>query len=207
VKELGQGHIALAETAVIGEDLMSRLRSRDAKTLSSLVHEHTRPLYRAARGMGFREEEAEDLAQDVFTTFFETLDRFEGRSQVRTWLFGILHRKVLERRRDQEKERRIDSIDEVFESRFDKDGHWTKPPADLQRIMESKELGVAITDCLDGLPASQRSVFVFREMEGLPTPEVCKILEVSVTNMSVLMFRARNRLRECMEARGWGRPT
>jgi RNA polymerase sigma-70 factor (ECF subfamily) len=156
--------------------------------------------------MGFREEEAEDLAQDVFTTFFEILDRFEGRSQVRTWLFGILHRKVLERRRDQEKERRHDSIDEVFESRFDDNGRWAKPPADLHRIMESKELGVAITDCLEGLPVAQRSVFVFREMEGLETPEVCKILEVSVTNMNVLMFRARNRLRECIEARGWGRP-
>lgn len=145
VKELGQEHIALAETAVIGEDLMPRLRSRDAKALSSLVHEHTRPLYRAARGMGFREAEVEDLAQDVFITFFETLDRFEGRSQVRTWLFGILHRKVLERRRGHEKERRIDSLDEVFESRFDKDGHCAKPPADLQRIMESKVSLPAVT--------------------------------------------------------------
>lgn len=192
--------------AAIDEDLMSRLRSRDIKTLGSLVHEHTRPLYRAVRGMGFREEEAEDLAQDVFTTFFETLDRFEGRSLVRTWLFGILHRKVLERRREQEKERRHDSIDEVFESRFDKNGRWARPPADLQRIMESQQLGGAITDCLEGLPASQRSVFVFREMEGIETPEICKILGISVTNMNVLMFRARNRLRECIEARGWGRP-
>ena len=196
----------MTKEEAIDTGLLARLRRRDTETLSSLVHEHARPLYRAARGMGFRDEEAEDLAQDVFTTFLETLDRYEGRSQVRTWLFGILYRKVLERRRDQAKERRHDSIDEVFESRFDENGHWTRPPADLQRIMESQELGVAISECLEGLPAAQRSVFVFREMEGMETAEICKILDVSVTNVSVMMFRARNRLRECIEAREVGRP-
>ena len=196
----------MVDTTTIDLDLLSRLRRRDTDTLKSLVEEHARPLYRAARGMGFRDEEAEDLSQDVFATFLETLDRYEGRSQVRTWLFGILYRKVLERRRAQEKDRRHDSIDEVFESRFDENGYWTKPPADLQRIMESKELGVAITDCLEGLPAAQRSVFVFREMEEIETPEICKILDISVTNLNVLMFRARSRLRECIEARGWGKP-
>ena len=63
---------------------IDRLRSRDPETLSEAVREHAQPLYRAARGMGFREEEAEDLVQDVFATFLETLDRFEGLSQVRT---------------------------------------------------------------------------------------------------------------------------
>jgi RNA polymerase sigma-70 factor (ECF subfamily) len=196
----------VVDTTTIDLDLLSRLQKRDADTLKSLVEEHVRPLYRAARGMGFRDDEAEDISQDVLATFLETLDRYEGRSQVRTWLFGILYRKVLERRRAQEKDRRYDSIDEVFESRFDEHGHWTKPPADLQRIMESKELGAAITDCLEGLPAAQRSVFVFREMEEIETPEICKILDISVTNLNVLMFRARSRLRECIEARGWGKP-
>ena len=196
----------MTDERTIDTELLARLRSRDTETLSLLVHEHARPLYRASRGMGFRHEEAEDLAQDVFKTFLETLDRYEGRSQVRTWLFGILHLKVLERRRDQEKTRRYDSIDEVFESRFDEAGHWTRPPADLQRIMESQELGVAITECLEGLPVAQRSVFVFRVMEGMETSEICKILDISVTNMNVMMFRARNRLRECIESQRSGTP-
>ena len=66
-------------------------------------------------------------------------------------------------------------------------------------------LGEAIAHCLDGLPLTQRSVFVLREMEGVETEEVCKILEVTITNMGVLMHRARNRLRECLEGRGWRR--
>lgn len=184
---------------------VARLRARDPATLAAAVQDHARTLYRAARGMGFQEGEAEDLVQDVFTTFLETLDRFEGRSQVRTWLFGILHHKALERRREQYREEQCDPIDEVFESRFDARGNWVRPPQDLQRALESKEIGAALADCLEGLPSTQREVFVLREMEGLATAEICKIMGVTVTNMSVLMHRARNRLRECIEAKGWSR--
>ena len=188
-----------------GPELLIRLQRRDPELLGSLVGEHSRPLYRAARGMGFREEEAEDMVQDVFVTFLSSLDRFEGRSQLRTWLFGILHNKTMERRRKRGQEEHHDPIDEVFESKFDSKGNWVAPPQDLLRLMESKQLGEAITHCLDGLPPTQRSVFVLREMEGVETEEVCKILQVTVTNMGVLMHHARNRLRECLEGRGWGR--
>lgn len=81
-------------------ELLARLRRREPESLATVVQDHAKAFYRAARGLGFREEEAEDLVEDVFATFLETLDRFEGRSQVRTGLFGILHHKVMERRRD-----------------------------------------------------------------------------------------------------------
>ena len=183
--------------------LLDRLRRRDPQTLTAAIREHLRPIYRAARGMGFGEDEAEDLAQDVFTTFLETLDRFEGRSQIRTWLFGILHHKVLERRRAQYREEQHDSIDGVFESRFDQNGGWTRPPEDLDRLVASKEIGQAIAKCLEGVPAAQREVFVLREMEELKTAEICKVLGITVTHLGVLMHRARSRLRECIENRGW----
>jgi RNA polymerase sigma-70 factor, ECF subfamily len=195
----------MKESDLFNPDAISRLRNRDPAVLEELVNEHSRPLYRAARGMGFRNDEAEDIVQDVFTTFFATLDRFEGRSQVRTWLFGILHHKSMERRRRRVRDDQHDPIDEIFESRFDSRGNWTSPPQDLLRLVESRELGEAISHCLDQLPPSQRSAFVLREMEGLAGDEVCKILQVTVTNMGVLMFRARNRLRECLEGRGWGK--
>ena len=184
---------------------IARLRARDPEALANAVRDHARPIYRAARGLGFRQDESEDLVQEVFTTFLETLDRFEGRSQVGTWLFGILHHKVLERRRESYRDERNDPIDEVFESRFDTKGNWIRPPEDLQQVLESQEIGAAIAQCLEGLPPAQREVFVLREMEGLDTGEICKILSVTVTNMGVLMHRARNRLRECIEKKGWGR--
>ena len=153
--------------------------------------------------MGFAGPDAEDLIQDVFTTFFEKLDRFEGRSQLRTWLFGILHHKALERRRTSVVDDHTDPIEMVFESRFDSSGKWIRPPADLERLLLSKEAGELIQLCMEELPVSQRGVFALREIEGMDSTEICKILEISVTNLGVLMHRARTRLRECLEAKGW----
>lgn len=187
----------------IGAAFLERLRRHDPEALAEAVREHARPLMRAAKGMGFPGPEAEDLIQDVFTTFLERLDRFEGRSQLRTWLFGILHHKVMERRRASLVDDRMDSIDETFESRFDQHGKWARPPADIERLMLSKEIGEVIQECMKGLPASQREAFVLREVEELETAEICKILEVTVTNIGVLMHRARIRLRECLEGKGW----
>ncbi len=152
--------------------------------------------------MGVPESAAEDVVQDVLKTFLETLHRFEGRSQIRTWLFGILHKKVLEFRREQVVDQRLDPIDEVFESRFDARGNWVRPPQDLERLLASQEAGELIRQCMEGLPASQRAVFTLREMEELDSQEICKILEISITNLGVLMHRARTRLRECLEAKG-----
>lgn len=149
------------------------------------------------------EQEAEDMVQDVFTTFLQRLDSFEGRSQLRTWLFGILHRKAMERRREAIRDDRMDPIDDVFESRFDSNGNWTRPPADLERLLLSKEIGETIRACMEGLPVKQRSAFVLQEIEELSTGEMCKILDVSVTNLGVLLFRARARLRECLEGKGF----
>src|SRR5215469_6869572 len=189
----------------ISADSLERLRRRDPDALAEAVHEHARPLLRAARALGFAEPEAEDMVQDVFRTFLERLDNFEGRSQLRTWLFGILHRKALERRRVTAMDDRMDPIDEAFESRFDAKGTWTRPPADLERLMLSREIGELIRGCMDGLPVNQREAFVLREVEGLDTGEICRILDVSVTNFGVLMHRARARLRECLEAKGWSK--
>lgn len=184
-------------------DELARLRRRDPDALSRVIEDLARPLYRAARGMGFDQGDAEDLVQDVFATFLTTLDRFEGRSRVSTWIFGILHRKAQERRRELTRDDQQDSIDEVFESQFDVAGSWAVPPVDLERQIASSELGGAIRGCVDQLPIALREVFALREMQDMDTTEICKILGRTVTHVGVQLHRARARLRACLEAQGW----
>ncbi len=187
----------------VTRSLLSRLRRRDPAALAAIIDENARRLYRAARGMGFRPDEADDLVQDVFVTFLSGLDRFEGRAQVSTWLFGILHHKTQERRRAEMREELHDPIDDVFNAAFDGQGNWVRPPLDPDREVASREAGAAIEECLDGLPPLQREVFQLRSVEELSAADVSNILGRSVTHVGVLLHRARTRLRECLGRRGW----
>lgn len=195
----------MAISTDLSPGLLDRLRRRDAEALAEVVNDQARALFRTALALGFPKQEAEDLVQDVFVTFIERLDSFEGRSLLRTWLFGILHRKAQERRRASILNDHMESIDEVFESRFDGNGNWARPPADLERLFLSKELGTLIRGCMEGLKPNQREAFVLREIEGFETEEICKILGVTVTHFGVLIHRARIRLRECLELKGWSK--
>jgi RNA polymerase sigma-70 factor (ECF subfamily) len=153
--------------------------------------------------MGFSEAESEDLVQDVFTVFLATLDRFEGRSQVRTWLFGILHNRMRELRRALQREESYDPVDAKFDALFTTYGHWISPLEDLERMLESRDIGRTLDDCLGALPLQQREVFLLREVEGLDSKDICNNLQISNTHLGVLIHRARHRLRECMREKGW----
>jgi len=92
-----------------------------------------------------------------------------------------------------------------MENRFKPDGTWLRPPLPVETALEATEIRDAIAGCLEGVPTSQRMAFILREVEGFSTKEICKILDVSRTNFGVLIYRARNRLRECLEAKGMRR--
>lgn len=133
----------------------------------------------------------------------ETLDRFQGRSSISTWLFGILHHKVQERRRMAVRDQRADSIDEVFEACFDEHGSWTTPPMAADRLAASTQVSLALSECLEGLPDQQRAVFHFREVEGLQASEVSGLVGCTANHVGVLFHLARTRLRGCLEDKGW----
>ncbi|MCA1733534.1 MAG: sigma-70 family RNA polymerase sigma factor [Acidobacteria bacterium] len=182
--------------------MLRRIRERDPEALERVVREYLPQVFRAARGAGLRKEEAEDVAQATFTVFLEKAHQFEGRSHVRTWLFGILYRKIMELRRASSRLEDVDDIEAVMEQRFDSKGAWSQPPRGADAEMYGRQVVAHTGECLEQAPVRQRMAFLLREVEGMGTDEICKILEVTVTNLGVLLFRARNRLRECLEAKG-----
>jgi RNA polymerase sigma-70 factor (ECF subfamily) len=183
-------------------DFLERVRKGDRAALTLLVEAFLPQLLRTGRGMGFSQEESEDLAHSVFAAFLEKPERFQGRSHIRTYLFGIFYNLVTEQFREKSKALEHDPIDEVMESKFDAHGNWQQPPADTERQLHTKEIGQIIQECLGTLPRSQRIAFYLREYEEIKTPEICKKMGITVTNLGVLLYRARNRLRECVERKG-----
>src|SRR6516164_4915817 len=159
-------------------------------------------LLRAGRGMGFSVDENQDLVQSVFVALMEGIRRFEGRSHIRTFLFGIFYNKVSEHLRNRQRAEVNDPIDEVMESRFDLSGKWHQPPLDIDKALFAREARGLVRECLETVPRSQRIAFYLREIEEMKTQEICKKMAISATNLGVLLFRARNRLRECLERKG-----
>jgi RNA polymerase sigma-70 factor (ECF subfamily) len=190
----------MAEDISSGE-FTERIRGRDADAIEQLVRAYTGHLHNAALGMGFDSETSAELAQDTWITFYDKAPGFEGRSHVRTFLFAILFRKGMEKRREYAKMQKHDSIEDVVSARFDGRGHWVGSPIDPEQFFLAAENAELLRQCMEGLPLSQRSAFVMKEVDECESREICNILEVSATNLGVLLFRARNRLRECLEGK------
>jgi RNA polymerase sigma-70 factor (ECF subfamily) len=183
---------------------VERLRAREPGAIQAVVHAYLPQIMRAALGAGLDRERAEDATQATFFTFISKVDSFEGRSHVRTWLFGILYNKIAETRRQVQRDEQMDDIDEVVERQFDGRGIWSREARAADADLQDAEIRKNLEYCLDTIPTQQRMAFVLREVEELTSEEICKALQVSRTNLGVLLFRARNRLRECLKQRQVG---
>lgn len=178
------------------------IRRRDPDVLDAVVREHLPGLLRAARAAGLPPDGAEDAVQSAFLVFFRRAEEFDGRARCGTWLYGILLRTVAESRRKTARDEPTDDIDAVVEARFGPDGTWVRPPRDPAWDVGRSEIRRLLGECLETVPDRQRLAFTLREVEGLTTAELCKVLDVSPNNLGVLLFRSRNRLRECLESKG-----
>ena len=189
-------------TVLEDPDLPARVRASEPAAMKIVVETYLSQILRAARGAGLDPQQAEDVTQATFTTFIEAASRFEGRSSVRTWLFGILYKKIAEARRARQRDRQMDEIDEAFERRFDASGNWSTPPQPMDTALHQKEVKTEIFACLDAAPPRQTLAFILTEVEELSTEDICSVLGITRTNLGVMLHRIRNRVRDCLESKG-----
>ncbi len=150
---------------------------------------------------------AEDLVQETLLSAFEAREQFHGLSSEKTWLIGILKHKIADYFRRTSRE--IQAADEAGQRSgdeieiFDRRGHWKTGPEKWkgtpEKILEDKEFWKVLHHCLDGLSPNAKRAFVLREMDGMESGEICKVLGISPTNLWVTLHRARSSLRRCME--------
>jgi RNA polymerase sigma-70 factor (ECF subfamily) len=183
-------------------DRIDAIRARDPAALERVARDNLQPLLRAARAAGLDTDGAHDAVQETLLVFVRKADQFDGRAAVRTWLFGILIKKIAEQRRAFVREEAVDDIEAVVDARFDAAGRWSRPPRAADADLAAEQGMRRLEECLERLPDRRRTAFVLREVEQLDTEDVCKVLDVTPNNLGVLLFRARNALRECLEAKG-----
>lgn len=149
---------------------------------------------------------AEDAVQDTFIAALAQHDGFQGRSQLRTWLTAILKNKVIDLVRKRGRGLPADAVplgeeDDSADSSFNAKGRWIDPPADWglpDAALESNQFWRVYQKCCQRMPERHALVFSMREVMDMSTEEICKKLEISTSNLHVILYRARLSLRSCM---------
>ncbi|MEK7876117.1 MAG: sigma-70 family RNA polymerase sigma factor [Pseudomonadota bacterium] len=157
---------------------------------------------------------AEDVVQETLLAALEGRAGFAGKSSHQTWLTGILKHKIIDVMRRKSREQPLTSSDgesdaDAVDALFKEDGHWRQFPAnwgDPERALEDKRFWEVFERCSQRMPARTARVFMMREVMELTTEEICKALDITPTNLWVMLHRARLSLRECLEINWFGRP-
>lgn len=196
--------------------LIARLRHGDEGAFDGLVNQHHASLIRVALGYVADREVAEEVVQDTWMTVIERLETFEGRSSLRTWIFGILIHKAKDRGVREKRHTTfsaLESCDDDHEeavdpARFQQSGewagHWTFPPQPWDdRTPETLLASKQATDCMQraisDLPSTLREALIMRDVEGIESTEICELLNITETNLYVRLHRARERVRQTVE--------
>ncbi|MGP1679976.1 MAG: sigma-70 family RNA polymerase sigma factor [Burkholderiales bacterium] len=156
---------------------------------------------------------AEDAVQDTLMAALAQREGFQGRSQLRTWLTGILKHKIIDLTRSHNRGLPADAFalgenEESGEGSFNAKGKWIDPPADWgmpDAALESSQFWQVYQECCRHMSKRDAMVFSMREVMGLSSEEICKNIEISTTNLHVILFRARLNLRTCMNKNWFGR--
>jgi len=149
--------------------------------------------------------QAEDAVQETLVAAIRGAQSFAGGSSVRTWLIGILKHKIIDSIR---KSSRVQSLDQYEASAddmdgfFQPDGHYADKPADWgdpEEALSQRRFFEVMEQCMESLPKMTAQAFAMREVMGLETQEICSNLGITSSNCWVLLFRARMKLRACLE--------
>ncbi len=156
---------------------------------------------------------AEDAVQEAILAAMERAHQFEGRSSLRTWVTTILRNRIIDHFR---RGRREVSLDEdgaaediaSFDGLFNERGHFRERPADWahdpEATLSERQFFEVLEACVEKLPAQTARVFLMREWLELSTEEICHEIGISSSNCWVILYRARMRLRECLDLNWFG---
>lgn len=199
----------MAQSTSVKEDIdLDALRAGDKEIFVRLIRRYHHTLVAIVRPL-VGEARAEETVQEAWIKIHKSCARFEGRSQIKSWLCSIaLNEARMELRRqkrevDTESASTMDSIDNLSD-RFKPGGHWARPPLQWESDSPDELLMQAnLLDCLnkhlDSLPAQQQALVRLRDIDGEAFESICNGLDISASNARVLLHRARSALYKMLE--------
>ncbi len=195
--------------------LLEALRAGDEAAFAQLVREYQPSLVRVARIYVSTQAAAEEVAAETWLAVLNGLDRFEGRSSLKTWIFRILTNIAKTRAQRDGRTLPFSALQDpgrVPEAALDADrfldpehprwpGHWAvRPEPWPEDALVAAETQAVVAEAIEALPPAQRAVISLRDVEGWSSEEVRNALELSETNQRVLLHRARSKVRRALES-------
>jgi RNA polymerase sigma-70 factor, ECF subfamily len=211
---------SVRNSLVSSEDaaLVERLRRRDEASFLEIVQRHHGGLVRLAQSFVNNRAIAEEVAQETWVAVLQGIDRFEGRSSLKTWIFQILVNRAKTRGVREARSINFSAISDVdsesgycsvdpsrFHSSDDSEhpGGWASQPQQWdmtpEQMLLSQECRILIEQAIASLPELQKEVITLRDVQGWDNEEICTVLRISEANCRVLLHRARSRVRQHLE--------
>jgi RNA polymerase sigma-70 factor (ECF subfamily) len=210
-----QEHRRSAAGASEEAELLARLRAGDERAFESLVESYHGTMIAVARTYVKTRDVAEEVVQEAWLGVLKGLDRFEGRSSLKTWVLRILVNIAMTRGGREARSVPFSSLAPADEEQPAVDlerfrppgeafaGHWTSYPGDWsaqpEERLEGRETTEVVRRAIEELPGSQRPVIAMRDIVGCSAEEVCDALDLSPGNQRVLLHRARSHVRAALE--------
>jgi len=186
--------------------------SNPAKTVKCWVELYSDKMYTWAFYKTSNKEIAEDLVQDTFLVAFQSIQKFEGKSDPKTWLFGILNNKIADHFRKvyrnpiiTESERLDNNNFSWLNNFFDEDGNWKKNqrPSEWSEekgnLLDDLEFKKVLENCMEKLPANWNATLQLKFLEEKNSEHICQELQITPTNFWQMLHRAKLQLRKCLE--------
>ena len=187
--------------------LLARLKAGEHAAFELLVRRHHAPMKRLAGAM-IGDAQAEEVVQEAWLSAIRHLADFEGRASLKTWLYTIVSNEARTRLRKGKREVLIDDQaggEQLFDQgRFIADGHWARSPTlwhdeSPEALLSHDDFRRCLEKTLQKLPEVQRAALLLRDQDEIPLDEICNILDISASNVRVLIHRARTRLYQMVE--------
>lgn len=185
---------------MLNEDfLIQELKEGKGLAFKTIVDEYQNMVYNTCLAIVKSEEDAEDIAQEVFVQVYQSIKSFKGESKLSTWIYRIATTKSLDHERKKKRKKRFGFVKSIF----GEDSEIIINPPDFNHpgvALDKKENAAKLFKAIDKLPENQRIAFLLNKVEGLSYQEVSQVLQVSVSSIESLLHRAKNNLRKILES-------
>lgn len=184
---------------MISEDiLVDRLKQGDQAAFKHIVDTYQNMVYNTCFSIVKSEEDAEDLAQEVFVQVYQSVNSFKGESKFSTWLYRIATTKSLDHERKKKRKKRFGFVKSIF----GEDAQIEINPPDFNHpgvVLDKKERAAILFKAVDKLPENQRIAFILSKVEGRSYQEISEIMQTTISAIESLLHRAKNNLRKILE--------